>query len=434
VQLDRISYEYPDGTTAGYDLHPRLTVIDVHPAHRSALVEHLVQSLWSDAPGVHVEATRRDGTPIVAFRPYGAAARVITIGRSEDLTADYFRNDRVDLLAPTGIDPTRAQRALLVDRADLTQVDPTVEWLSRLAGEDLDELIDAAGAATRAETELEAASRTLQAEPQVAEAVCEAYARRDSTSALETRHNRIRVATLLAGTAGPVAAVLLLGRIGAGAALAIIGASVLVALGCIWFERKLARAVDAEYEALSAAGSRSYEALDRQVGGTALADPDSRIRLIETSERLHEATERWHRLAGSIPAAWVIEHRDRLATLAELRSAHRNVVGSTTPAAASASGLLLAALVERARGATALAGGESLPLFLDDPVAGLPAPDKTAVLDAVSRIAADQQMIICTDDVEVLEWARLESLAERALVIDANPGRHLQPAASPRER
>jgi hypothetical protein len=48
VRLDRISYQYPDGTLAGYDFHPRLTVVDVHPAHRSAMVQHNLGALWTN--------------------------------------------------------------------------------------------------------------------------------------------------------------------------------------------------------------------------------------------------------------------------------------------------------------------------------------------------------------------------------------------------
>ena len=42
MELNRVAFHYPDGTSAAYEFHPRITVVDVHPAHRRALAEHLV--------------------------------------------------------------------------------------------------------------------------------------------------------------------------------------------------------------------------------------------------------------------------------------------------------------------------------------------------------------------------------------------------------
>lgn len=144
MQLDRISYQYPDGTTAGYDFHPRLTVIDTHPAHRRSLAEHLLQSLWTDAAGVHVEFTGTDGAAFVAFRPYGSTPRVIGVDRPVDVTDRYLRAGRVNLLAPLAIEPETALDLLLASHGDLVLADPTARWTSRLIDGGIEHVLDAA--------------------------------------------------------------------------------------------------------------------------------------------------------------------------------------------------------------------------------------------------------------------------------------------------
>ncbi len=41
-----------------------------------------------------------------------------------------------------------------------------------------------------------------------------------------------------------------------------------------------------------------------------------------------------------------------------------------------------------------------------------------------------QQLVLCTDDLEILQWARLEAMAGNAQVVDVNPGRAMAPADS----
>ena len=43
--------------------------------------------------------------------------------------------------------------------------------------------------------------------------------------------------------------------------------------------------------------------------------------------------------------------------------------------------------------------------------------------DLVDRLAVEQQLIICTDDLRIVTWARLEAMTGNAALIDVNPGR-----------
>lgn len=423
MQLDRIAYQYPDGTAAGYDFHPRLTVICAPPAHRRSLAEHLLQSLWTDAAGVHVEFTGADGAAFVAFRPYGSAPRVIGIDRRVEVTDRYLHEGRVNLLAPLAVEPDRALDLLLAGRDDLLLTDPTVLWTSRLIESGIEQVLAAAEDYVEAETALRRASTLPHLNPQSTLRATEAHHRRELATGLERRQNRVRVATLVLGTSGPIAAVALLTRIGPWAALAIVGASVATAAACIGLERRLTRAIDAEYQALQSAGAASYVDLTTSEGtgpdGTTAAE------VTVAFERLGHETDRWQDLAGDIPAAWVIERRERLIEAAELSAPLHPRPAPSDPTGRCSGSDLLAALLERTQEITELGSGTSLPLFLDDPLSGLLSHEKVAVLNAISKLAAHQQLVICTGDAEVLDWATLETLAGRARVIDADPGRLL---------
>lgn len=428
MQLDRISYQYPDGTTAAYDFHPRLTVIDVHPSHRSALVEHLVTALWSDAPGVHVEFTRGDGSSFVAFRPYGGAHRVVALDGGTDATPPYRSGESVDVLHPLGIERERLLATLLAGNADLTLVDPTEGWMTRLLDHDTGRLLAAAQDAVAAERALREATVAARSTPEQATVVTNAYRQRDTATDLEKRHNQIRLATLVVGTGCPVAAVLGFNTFGTGPALGLIAAAAAVAGGCLVYERKLAKAVDAEYEALAGAGAGSYTELETKIDGSPLADATQRNRLVDAAERYRATTSAWQELGGDIPAPWVVAQQDRLVELAGMRAALQPAGGAAADGQHSASAAILAGLTSRAGAIKELGGGESLPLFLDDPFAGLQWPEKVPVLEVMNRLAERQQLILCTDDLEVLGWARLESMAGNAEVVDVNPGRSLASA------
>ena len=426
MQLDRISYQYPDGTTAAYDLHRRLTVIDVHPAHRRALVEHLLAALSSEAPGVHVEFTRHDNQSLVAFRPYGAAHRVIDLDDGQDVTDRYrVGADNVDVLAPLGLEQAQIRPTLLADGSELAQIDPTEGWMTRLLAHDAAQLLAVAREAVSSERALREATAGVRSTPEAVAAVSDAYLNREVTTALEQRHLRIRLATLFIGIPVPVSAVISLNTIGWVPAVGVILGCGALAGGCLIYERKLDLAVEAEHRALRAAGTGSYQELDAQLEDSPLADAERRQQLIEAAQRYREHTAAWQGLAGDIPAPWVLAQQGRLLEMAGLQAALQPVPLPETNDATASSAAILAGLIARASAIRELGEGEALPLFLDDPLAGLAWVEKVPVLEFLNRLAEHQQMVLCTDDLEILGWARLEAIAANAAVVDVNPGRSL---------
>jgi hypothetical protein len=422
MQVDRISFQYPDGTSAAYDFHRRVTVIDVHPAHRRALAEHLLSSLWTTSPGVHVEFTTVSGASLVAFRPYGSPHRVIDIDRGADVTDSFRRGGGVDVLAHLETTPDRIADVLLADRADLALIDPTEEWMARLARHDPARVLAAAEAVVAAERTLAEATSLLRGDAPDPGQISAAYRQRDRTDRIEKRHEGLRLATLASGVAGPIVAVAGLGRIGTTASFGIILASLAVALVCLWRERMLAGLVDTEYSLLHAAGADSYDRLG--AGDDRIPDdPAHRRRLLDAAERLRVASAAWQGLGGHVPPTWVLAHPDRLHETTAL-------VPPDRPTADEAEALQ-AGLMSRVRAVRELGGGERLPLVLDDPLAGLGRTDRDAVLGFVERLAGEQQLVICTDDLDVVGWARLEEVAGNATVVDVNPGRRQVATGSP---
>jgi hypothetical protein len=337
----------------------------------------------------------------------------------------------VDVLAACGVDRERAAVTLLAGGSDLTQVDPTEGWMSRLLAQDTDRLLAAANDAVSAERALRDATRAARSTPEQAQVVSQVYAQRESATDLEKRHNQIRLATLIIGTGCPVAAVIGFNRFGTGPAMALIGGAAAVAFACLYYERKLAKAVDREYEALASAGADSYTELDNQLDGSPLADGERRERLVEAAERYHTTSATWQALAGDIPAPWVVSQQERLVELAGMRAALQPLPASR-PEPGASSAALLAGLMSRAAAVRELAGGEALPLFLDDALAGVAWAQKVPVLEFLNRLSERQQLVLCTDDSEILAWARLEAMAGNAAVVDVNPGRSLTGADSSR--
>ena len=61
--------------------------------------------------------------------------------------------------------------------------------------------------------------------------------------------------------------------------------------------------------------------------------------------------------------------------------------------------------------------GESCPLILDEPLAGIELPVKQWMLELVARTAGSPQIVYLTADADVAAWARIEALAGQLEII-----------------
>jgi hypothetical protein len=192
------------------------------------------------------------------------------------------------------------------------------------------------------------------------------------------------------------------------------------ALASVVAWRRMVRATRAEEEALAGVGVQSYLGFQLQRVNSLLGDDTARRRLLAAADARRSAGATWDRLAGDVPVQWALAHREEIEAAAGL---HRQLgamgtlsSSSSGPAAHSADDLGRA-LVDRL-GKVRAAGGEGLPLLLDDPFRGVDPQVKPALLELLSRAAGDPQIVFLTDDEDVASWARLEVLTGEVALVE----------------
>ncbi len=63
--------------------------------------------------------------------------------------------------------------------------------------------------------------------------------------------------------------------------------------------------------------------------------------------------------------------------------------------------------------------GESLPLILDNTLAGVRAELKAPLLELLVRASQEQQVVLLTEDPDVADWARVEAIAGAVSIVEA---------------
>ena len=430
MKLTRISTHPAEGSVRTYDFHAGLTVVDSTNGPTHPVTRALVDALSTATSGVHVEADLDDGRAIVAFRPHGATHRVIDIEQAVDIS-DAFRSadGSINLLAPSGIAIHDAVRSLIAGEGDLRNGDPTDEWFTRLSQLDYDRLIESAEAVLSAEQTLRDATSAARAHPTEAASIEKVAKSLEVATTAEKRQDRIRLATLVAGSTLPLAAIIGLNTLGEVAAVILICCSLAITVGCVLFERRLAKAIAAERGTAAGTGLTDPE-IDERLDHRPVGDGSVRETLLSASNHYQHTSAQWAELAGAIPAVWVLAQRQQLTEAARLRMNFATTAGQENLGSGPRSQEAIAALAGRVAGiASTTQGKERLPLFLDDPLHGLEWADKAPVLEFLGRMATTQQVILVTGDDEVLGWARLEAMAGDVKVLsDAQGNAASQPA------
>ena len=172
---------------------------------------------------------------------------------------------------------------------------------------------------------------------------------------------------------------------------------------------QVAAAAAAEQEALAAAGAQSYLGFHLQRVDGLLHDDRQRRRLVEAAGTAAAARAAFVAVAGvDIDPSWALGHRKDVDAIrggdprhAASESSHAKLLRSR-----------LAGLRSHA------AGGESLPLVLDDAFRELAREDRPALLELLVERSHEQQIIFLTDDEEIATWARLEALAGEIAIVE----------------
>lgn len=405
------------------DLHPRLTVIaGLGRLERDALVGELLGALASARTGVHLEAVEDAGRRLAVFRPTKGRGRVVDVDRAADVTAEYLDDDgRIDLLRRAGVDITVARSKLRFGAADLQTASHGTELVRRLAAVDQPALWAAAEAVLTTDAALQAEAEALGSSVEDAELLDRVEQVHGRFEAAQARHERIRKLTLATSGVATVGTAAAIALDQASVAIGIVVVALLSMLASVRTRARQEAARAAEEQALAEAGAQSYLGFHLQRVNGMLSSEAARKRLMGVADDFRRAGEAWRDLAGDVPVAWALEHHEAITAAARVRvdiSAHASVAAESADTPGDTTDLAQVLVTRLAELRRLGDGVETLPLLLDDPLAGLDRQAKPALLELLSHTAGTPQLVYLTEDEDVASWARLEALTGTLSIIE----------------
>lgn len=409
-------------TTVTVDLHPRLTVIaGVGDLERESLVTELLAGLAGSRPGTHLEVVEDGGRRLGVMHPTnGSRHRVVELESGNDVTGEFV-DDRgeIDLLRALGLDLRSAKKKCRMSASDMVTeaaVDGAVANLARL---DQNELWPAAEAVREADARLKAEVSAAGGDPEDAPLVEEVERRHAAFEAAQQRLEYVRHHGIFVGGAcviGAIPAVALQHW----ASVPLLVVAIITTLLSIVYRRRMEATRAAERAALEQAGAETYLAFRLQRMNAMFDGGADRSRLAEAVGAHRDALARWQRLAGQLSVDLAFDLRDRVTA-----AAHRirEAGGATAGGSAVAEPAELAqALIVRMNDLRHVGTrGESLPLLLNEPLAGVSPSVKQWVLELVGRSAGTPQIVYLTDDPDVAAWARIEALSGDLAILEPAP-------------
>jgi hypothetical protein len=414
VRINRVAVESGDQTFA-LDLSPSVTVVaGVGRLERDGLVNELIGALNSERAGVHLELTDDDGTHLAVFRPHGARHRVIDVTHGRDVTATYDRDGTIDLLASLGLDAHTTKRLMRLDANELRSDVSASETIARLAAVDQRDLWTAARDVDHAAADLREAASQADVVPEDAEVVEQIELQHARQKTAEEAHERVRRLSFFISTVSIIGAIplaILEGTLAA--APFILFAAVSAAISLVYWQR-WNQARHRESAVLDQAGADSYLGFHLQRVEVLLSNEQQRRRLMAASEAHRHAVANWEDLAGEVSVDWAVEHRPQVE-----ESAARQVDEGGPDTDVDESRIVAEVLIARLRRLAALDGAKrSLPLVLDEPFVDLDVGDKSALVELLERASSSLQIILLTQDPELVAWARAASGSGAIVVID----------------
>ncbi|MDQ3107317.1 MAG: hypothetical protein M3Q68_05875 [Actinomycetota bacterium] len=409
-------------STVTVDLHPRLTIIaGVGELERESLVTELLGGLAGARPGTHVEIVEDSGLRLGVMHPTnGTRDRVVELDTGNDVTGDYL-DDRgeVDLLAPLGFDLRAAKRRCRMASTDMVTEATLDVTVAQLAGADQAELWPAAEAVRLTDARLKAEVAAAGGNPEDAPLVEEIERRHAAFEAAQERLEYVRHHGIFVGgacVAGAVPAVALKHWVAAPLLAIAIATTVL----SIVFRRRMEKTRRAERRVLDEAGAESYLAFRLMQMNKMFDGGADRRGLADAVAAHRDALARWHRLAGEISTDLAFDLQARVAAAA---NRIREAGGPSDPGPATAEPAELAqALIVRMNDLRSAGNrGESLPLLLDEPLAGVSPSVKQWVLELVGRSAGSPQIVYLTNDPDVAAWGRIEAVSGEVAIIEPAP-------------
>lgn len=417
MRFERLVIDGGDAGTFALDFHPRLTVIaGVGRAEREGLMAELVGTLGASRTGGHLEWADDQGRHLAVFRPHGARHRVVDVDAGIDVSDAYRApTGEIDLLAHEGFDQLTAKRRLRLSGADLAQTSQSSATIRRLAGVDPTELWRAADAVRASEADLQRLAEEVGSAPEDLALVERIEHRHTEFEAAQEHHERLRRLSFRFAFAVIVAAVPAAWLAGLAPALGLITLAVAATAGSLIVWMRMRQAQAAEREALEEAGADSYLGFHLQRVNSLLASDQSRKRLTVAADNHRAATNAWRALAGDVDVDWALEHRDEVVAAARLRAETKLAEAGGDDLVTALAQELVVRLGEARRIARS---GECLPIVFDEPFGGFDSSVTSALLELISQASDRQQIVLLTDDPDVVSWARLESITGNLAVVE----------------
>ena len=419
VRYERLVIDAGQDKTFALDFHPRLTVVTgVGQAERDGLMSELVGTLSNSRAGGHLEVTDDRGRHLAVFRPHGSRHLVVDIDAGTDISSAYRTPEgSIDLLAVEGLDQQSAKRRMRVTAQDLTTRTQSAELIRRLAACDQGLIWKIAERLQTTESRLHKMAEDAGTAPEDLELMDSVERRHQAYEAAQARHEKVRKVTFYLAALFTLSTLPAVYFIAPWAAAFGLGPALLIFAVSLMFWRKQETARKAEEEALSAAGASSYLGFHLQRVNNLLSSDQSRRELTEAHEAHREAAEAWQRMAGDVPVAWALDHRDDIVSAARVRVRAENPGSDTT--SEDLGSVLAEELVVRLAEARRLGRtGESFPLVLDDPFVNFDSSVKPALLEMLVESSHRQQVILLTEDPDVAAWARLEAITGALSVVE----------------
>ncbi len=423
MRLERLVIEAGDNTLT-LDLHPRLTVVaGMGRVERESLVGELIGALGGTRPGLHLEVEERSGRHLSVFRPTSGRHRIVDVDRARDVTVEFTDpSGGCNLLDQLALDSRAARRLMRFGAADLAASSHRGHAVDVLASLDPRRVWAAADALWKAERDLTSESEAIGSGPEDAAMIEAVEARHIAVEEAAERFEQTRKRTFYIGGACAALTIPAVGLAGATGFLFVAIALVAVAAS-LGARAKLGRASRAEEKALEEAGAHSYLGFQLQRVNGLLANDASRKVLMDVAGARRAALADWQQLAGDIPVEWALANREVIEEASRLRR-EVDALGSLSPTAPEVAEDVtddLAHVLVTRLAEVRSAGGEGLPLLLDDPFRELDRSVKPLLLELLGRSAGEPQIVILTEDEDIASWARLEALTGEVSLIEPAP-------------
>lgn len=423
VRLTRLVIE-SGKETVSLGLHPRLTVIaGVDDDVRSELCEALIGALGSQRAGVQLEVVEDAGRPLAIFRPSHGSHRVVDVQTGADVSEEFrSAESRIDILAHHGIARDRADEVLHLDREKLHTDKHGDERVNRLADVDQRLLWSAAARVQITDEELLSLNSDIDLASEDAEIVSVVEKRHQSVESATAEFVRLRrrAATVAAIS---IAAALPVWYFEPSKALPVLAIGAITVILTFLYQARVQAAQMAERKALAQAGADSYLSFVVQRVDGMFSGTEQRKRLTAVADDHRTAAVRWTQIAGDVSVEWAIAHHDEIQATARLKEELRSLgnVSATASEVNEETAELAYSLIAHMTRLRAIGrGGESMPLIIDDPFMGIPAPTRAALLELLARSAGSPQLVLLTEQADVADWARLEALTGEVALVEPN--------------